>query len=65
MGVTGMKKSRPASRLCLKYSCPTLKYIVKPLCPLRTNSKNSFKVKSSLWNKLDYSDRWARKLPKM
>jgi hypothetical protein len=33
--------------------------------PLRTYSKNSFKVKSSdLWNKLDYSDRWAKKLPK-
>jgi hypothetical protein len=24
MGVTGMVKSRPASRLCLKYQCPTL-----------------------------------------
>ena len=33
--------------------------------PLRTNSNNSFKVKSSdLWNKLEYCDRWAKKLPK-
>jgi hypothetical protein len=32
--------------------------------PLRTNSNNSYRVKSSdLWNKLEYSDRWAKKLP--